>query len=422
VRIDGEAPRLTVAIASHQRRESLRRVLEALGRQDYPAERFDVVAVLDGSTDGSAQTARSLELPYRLRLIEQEQRGLAATRNRGAHAAPESAVVVFLDDDIDPQPGFLAAHAEAHAGATGEIAVLGYYPPAVIDEPSLWALRIRAWWEDHFRRKGEPGHQWSYVDFVDGNMSVRRSALFGTGGYDERFRGGRRQDWDLGQRLLQAGIRFEYHPGALGVHRLDPTIEAGLEHARDEGRWDVLLGEKHPQTKGHLPLSRIAWAFERRPRRASILYHPLARRLPTARAGLPALRALEAAGRRGRWWRLSDELLSRAYATGVLDAIPDLRRLRQFLDPEMIRAATERFDLDLEDCAPIQLPPTAAASEVTIRAGGLPLATITGTEPAGQWDPREFTERAVDQAAAAAQLRLGIAAIRPPDSGRVGPG
>ena len=34
-----------------------------------------------------------------------------------------------------------------------------------------------------------------------------------------------------------------------------------------------------------------------------------------------------------RWWRLSDELLIRAYAAGVLDAIPDLRRLREFLDP-----------------------------------------------------------------------------------------
>lgn len=414
VRIQGERPRLTVAIASHERRDSLRRVLEALARQTYPAERFDVVAVLDGSTDGSAQMARSLELPYRLRVIEQEQRGLAATRNHGAEAAPEESVVVFCDDDIDPAPGFLAAHAEAHCGASDEIAALGYYPPAEVDEPTLWALRIRAWWEDHFRRKGETGHQWSYVDFVDGNMSIRRSTLFGIGGYDERFRGGRRQDWDLGLRLLEAGIGFEYHPDACGVHRLDATIEAGLRHARDEGRWDVLLGEKHPQTKGHLPLRRLALAFERRPRRSSFVYHPFHRRLPAARAGLPALRALEAAGRRSRWLRLSDELLIRAYAGGVLDALPDLRRLREFLDPEEIRDSTARFDVDLEDCKPIEVPPAAGASEVTLRAHGVPIATITGTGPAEQWDPREFTERALDRAAAAAQLRLGLESIAPP--------
>ena len=417
VRIQGEAPVLTIAIASHQRRESLRRVLEALARQDYPAGRFAVVAVLDGSTDGSAQMARSLELPYRLRLIEQEQRGLAASRNRGADAAPEDSVVVFLDDDIDPAPGFLAAHAEAHANASNEIAALGYYPPADIDDPTLWALRIRGWWEDHFRRKGESGHQWSYVDFVDGNTSIRRSTLFGIGGYDERFRGGRRQDWDLGLRLLGAGIGFEYHPAACGVHRFDPAIEAGLEHARDEGRWDVLLGQKHPQTKGHLPLRRLASAFERRPRRSTFVYHPLFRRLPTDRAGLPALRALEAAGRRARWRRVCDELLIRSYAAGVLDAIPDLGRLREFLDPEGIRAETARFDLDLENCKPIEVPPTAGASEVTIRAGGRPIATITGTKPAEQWDPREFAERAVDRAAAAAQRRPGIEPATPETAG-----
>ena len=416
VRIEGEAPRLTVAIASHQRRESLRRVLEALARQNYPAERFDVVAVLDGSTDGSAQMARSLELPYRLRLIEQDQRGLAATRNRGADAAPEEAVVVFLDDDIDPAPGFLAAHAEAHAATSKEIAALGYYPPAEIDDPTLWALRIRAWWEDHFRRKAETGHQWSYVDFVDGNASIRRSTLFGIGGYDERFRGGRRQDWDLGLRLLEAGIGFEYHPGACGTHRFDPTIEAGLEHARDEGRWDVLLCEKHPQTKGHLPIRRLALAFERRPRRSSFIYHPLSRRLPTDKAGLPALRALEAAGRRARWWRLSDELLIRAYAAGVFEAIPDLQRLREFLDPEAIRATTSRFEIDLENCEPIEVPPAAGASEITIRARGMPIATITGTKPAEQWDPREFAERAVNEAASAFKRRFGIEPLTAPPS------
>ena len=413
----GETPYLTVTIASHQRRDSLRRVLENLGRQDYPANHYDVVVILDGSTDGSAEMADALQTPYGLRVISQQQSGLASARNRGAREAAEDGVVVFLDDDIDPQPGFLAAHAEAHAASGEELLALGYYPPAPPREPTLWALRIRGWWEDHFRRKGEPGHQWSYVDLVDGNLSLRRATLLNVGCYDERFRGGRRQDWDLGLRLLADGVRFEYHPRAVGIHRFDATIEKGLENARDEGRWDVLLAQKHPQTKGHLPLSRLANAFERRPRRSSFVYHPRSRVLPTRSLGLPALRALEATGRRGRWWRLSDELLVRAYASGVLDKIPDLDRLRDFLDPEEIRESTERFTIDLENCEPISLPAAAGASEVTIRAAGRPVATITGTGPAGQWDPRELTERVVDSAAEAAQLQFSIEMLH---AGRAG--
>ncbi len=407
-RVEAEAPRLTVAVASRQRRDSLRRVLEALARQDYPRDRFEAVVVLDGSTDGSAEMARSLELPYPLRVVTQPQSGLAATRNRGAREAGEDDVVVFLDDDIDPQPGFLAAHAEAHREASEEIVALGYYPPARIPDPSLWALRIRAWWEDHFRRKAEPGHQWTYVDLVDGNSSMRRATLLDAGGYDERFRGGRRQDWELGIRLLERGTRFEYHPNALGVHRLDPRLASAFDHAREEGRWDVLLAQEHPQAKGHLPMGRLAGSFERRPRRSSALYHPLTRRLPLREVGVPTLQALEATGQRGRWRTLVDELLIRAYSFGVLDAIPDTTRLRDYLDPEEIRESTAHLSVDLERREALVVPPGAGAVELTIRSAGAPVATIRGTDPAGQWDPRELTERAVDFAAEPARLRLGI--------------
>lgn len=406
-RVAAEAPRITVAIASRQRRDSLRQVLVALAGQDYPIDRFEVVVVLDGSSDGSAQMVRSLEVPYSLRLVPQAHRGLAATRNRGAQEAAVGDVVVFLDDDIDPQPGWLGAHAEAHARASEPIVALGYYPPAISD-PSLWAMRIRAWWEDHFRRKAEPGHQWTYVDMVDGNTSLPRSTLLEAGGYDERFRGGRRQDWELGIRLLKGGVRFEYHPEAIGAHRLDPRLASGLDHARDEGRWDVLLAEKHPQTKGHLPLARLAEAFEHRPRRARARYHPLTRLLPLRTFGVPLLESLEATGQRARWLTVADELLLRSYVMGVQDVIPDGDRLREFLDPEEIRDSMTHFSLDLESPQPLIVPPGAGAMELTIRSAGLPVATISGTDPAGQWDAQELIERAVDLASGPAQLRSGI--------------
>jgi GT2 family glycosyltransferase len=406
VEVDAEAPRLTVAVASHQRRESLRRVLLALAGQEFPAERFEVVVVLDGSTDDSAAMARSLDLPYRLRVVEQPNSGLAATRDRGAREATED-VVVFLDDDVDPEPGFLAAHAAAHRRTSGSLVALGYYPPASAPD-SLWSMRLRAWWEDHFRRLGDPDHQWTYTDLVDGNSSVRPSLLFEVGGYDERFRGSRRQDWELGIRMLQRGVRLEYHPAAKGLHRLDTSLARGLRNAREEGRWDVLVGEKHPQTKGHLPLARLAGAFERRPRRAKALHHPLARRLPIDVAGIPMLKALEACRLQGRWRRLLDMLLIRSYALGVLDAIPETEQLREYLDAEGIRESTEHLELDLDDPAPLTVPAGAGAIEVTICSSGQPLAAITGMDTGGQWDWEALVERAVDFAAESAQLRLGI--------------
>ncbi len=177
--VRADDPLLSVAITSHNRRAKLREVLEALARQTYPSDRFEVVLVLDGGSDGSAGMARSLDLPYDCQVFEQQQAGAGAGRNRCGRQALHP-VVVWLDDDVVPDPAFLAEHAQAHRDAREEQVVLGYYPP-VVEEQSFWALSVRAWWEDHFRRKAEPGHQWTYVDFVSGNVSVPALSLPGFG-------------------------------------------------------------------------------------------------------------------------------------------------------------------------------------------------------------------------------------------------
>ena len=170
-------PRLSVAIASYNRRERLAEVLTALGAQSYPPDRYEVVVVLDGSTDGSAERARSLGVPYTLRVIEQENSGLAATRNRGGRESTQP-VVVFLDDDIVPERGFLAAHASAHRTGAEPGVALGTCPPVDLGD-NLLSMRMRHWWRDYYRRRSLPDHQWTYVDFGDGNVSFPREVLAG---------------------------------------------------------------------------------------------------------------------------------------------------------------------------------------------------------------------------------------------------
>src|SRR5687767_7203383 len=71
-----EPPELSVALASYNRREGLARALDALAQQTLPAARFEVIVVLDGSTDGSAEMVRARSDPFELKLVEQENRGL----------------------------------------------------------------------------------------------------------------------------------------------------------------------------------------------------------------------------------------------------------------------------------------------------------------------------------------------------------
>lgn len=375
--VDEGDPPLHVVVPSYNRRERLATLLRALAAQDYRPDRVEVAVVLDGSTDGSAELARSLPLPFTTHVLEQPNRGIAAARNRGA-AAGSAPVVVFLDDDVVPEPGFLAAHARAHRLAAGEHVALGYYPP-VLDGGGYWEHALRAWWEDHFRRKGEPGHLWTFLDFVGGNVSLPRRLFAKTGGYDERFRG-RREDLEYAIRLLGAGARFAYHPEARAAHHLDTRLETVLRQQRQEGRDDVQLVRVHPEAAALLPLARFV-AEGRQPRPGRVA------------AGLPLLAALERLKRRRRWHILVHRLLAEQYVRGLWDATGGEAGLADLA--EAVRAARETVVVDLEaPDAPLSVGGVRAV-DLDVRCGPLPVAHVAALEPGGQWDWDEVTRRAL---------------------------
>lgn len=388
--------RLSVAVPSYNRREQLRAVLLALADDTYPRERFEVVVTIDGSSDASAEMVRSLELPYTLRLFEQENRGLAVTRNRGAEEAREP-VVVFLDDDIRPVPGFLAEHARAHVDSPEPHLALGYYPP-VLDRGGLWAHTLRAWWEDHFRRKAEPGHQWTYIDLCDGNASMPRELWLSSGGWDQDFTQGRRQDWEYAVRLLAKGVRFSYNPGAKGWHHLDTRFATAVRNSRQEARWDVLLGSKHPQILGQLPLAGLVppgYGLSRRVRFAYRRPDVLERAI---RAGTPLVEKLDALRARRRARALMYRLIGHSYVLGLTDGLPSQRALLDFVAPISRGDDVQTVSVALGADDGLVVPPGAGVTELILELDGEPVARVPAMRPGGQWDWREVTERVVEEA------------------------
>jgi glycosyltransferase involved in cell wall biosynthesis len=390
-------PEVTVTIASYNRRERLTAVLRGLAAQTYPAERFELVLVLDGSTDGSAEVARSLDLPYRMRVLEQENRGLAACRNRGGEEA-EHPIVVWLDDDIVPDPGFLSAHAAAHADGHEGI-VLGHYPP-VDGSDDLLSTMVRGVWHDFFRRRSEPDHKWSYIDFADGNISANPRLMAEAGGWDEDFaqQTVRRQDWEFAIRLLGRGVRFEDCPEASGRHHFDSTLPTALRNRRVEGHSDVVLGQKHPSARGHLFLARLARttvAGGRRARLLEALYRRPALATGLIRGGLPLLRPLESLDARTRWWPLFGQFLSLAYMTGVRDALPSLEEFRDFVAPVLSREYDERVPVALDQSGVLDTAPAVTPVTLSLAYGATAVGELDALEPEAQWDWGRLSQRVV---------------------------
>ncbi len=248
----------SVVIPSYNRRATLELVLEGLGHQTLPQDQFEVIVVLDGATDDSSLMLGAWQSEGRIRHLRwhlQPNSGQATARNTGVQLAAAD-VVVFLDDDVVPEPDLLATHLRHHAAGT-PIAVLGDCLVVRERRESLYHLGVWAWWEDMYHRRALPGRQPGLRDFCAGNVSLRREDFLRVGGFDPDFRGYGGEDYELGYRLLRAGIQFIAERRARARHYHRTTVAGVLRATRQEGRGDVVLGRKHTELRSGLRLMKI---------------------------------------------------------------------------------------------------------------------------------------------------------------------
>ncbi|MGH9113632.1 MAG: glycosyltransferase family 2 protein [Acidimicrobiales bacterium] len=98
------APDITVVLCTYNRAERIERAVRAvLGQQGCDLE---LVVVDDGSTDATPKVLAGID-DDRLRVIRRPNGGLSRARNSGL-AAAHGRWVVFLDDDDEAEPGWLA--------------------------------------------------------------------------------------------------------------------------------------------------------------------------------------------------------------------------------------------------------------------------------------------------------------------------
>jgi GT2 family glycosyltransferase len=242
---------ISIVVPTYNRSLIVSRSLETLFSQDYPASQFEVIVVVDGSSDDTAEALNALRPDCQFRVIVQENRGLAGARNTGFRAA-ESDLVLFLDDDMRCDPGLVAAHARAHQ-TSGTVVVFGSLFLSPDSKANLasecFKIEIGAF---HLRHSENPETQWQLSECVFSNSSIPREMLTQVGGFDEEFR--KREDLELGWRLSNAGAHFRYAPDAIAYQYYEKTSDDLIRDAEGFARSDVLFARKHPdlRIRGHI--------------------------------------------------------------------------------------------------------------------------------------------------------------------------
>lgn len=248
----------SVVVPTYNRLDELQRVVRAIEAQDRPAGcEVQIVVVDDGSNDGTTDWLRAQGHQRGLEFVLQANFGPAKARNRGVEAASGD-IILFLGDDTEPQPGWLAHHLEEHRlfGRRELLAVLGYTSFATeVESPFL-------------RFINEYGAQFGYllIDdptavpfnfFYTSNVSIARAALTKLGGFREDFPAAAWEDIELSYRAHHDGLVMRYQPLARTVHHHRIRPGTFCRRQRTSGRSAAIFAQLHPELGEFLGVERV---------------------------------------------------------------------------------------------------------------------------------------------------------------------
>jgi GT2 family glycosyltransferase len=316
----------SVVVATFNRSQGLRLLLESLARQTLSPDRFEAIVVDDGSTDDTQAALSSIVAPYRLKSLWQPNQGPAAARNAAIRAACGE-IIVTVDDDVEPAPDLLQRHLEAHASGTPQ-AVFGRFATPSEKDPDLkpWTewefLGLERQYEAMMRCEWAPTPR----QFYTANASVSRTSYLRAGLFDETFR--RAEDVELAYRLRDIGLQFTFLPQAVIYHRPRRTFANWKSIAYQYGQYDVKMWRD--KGRSHI-LDVVGHEFRNeRPRSMQLLARVLVgRRIPLkAWLSLASVSALLAARLRARRvvQALYGAMFNLLYWQGITDALGGGRR------------------------------------------------------------------------------------------------
>ncbi len=235
----------TVAIVTCNRADSLAEGLAALAAQDFPFQDVEVVVADNGSRDETRAVCDRMAARFpNFQYIYDARPGQLVGWHR-ALAVATGDIACFIDDDVRPQPSWLAALAETYSDARVGMAT-GPIRPSYDGTPPDWL--------DHLRL-GDPGAETNpFLGLLDAgskpldipgnfvwgsNFTVRRQLLINVGGFHPcampwnliRFYGD--GEVYVGRTVAEQGHRVVYHPEAAVIHAIpDRRLTLESVHAK----------------------------------------------------------------------------------------------------------------------------------------------------------------------------------------------
>lgn len=244
---------VSIIIPTHNQKGCLRDALLSLNQLEYSSDKYEVIVVDDGSTDGTDQMIREMQrsLTCPLQYIRQKKLGSSSARNRAMEIA-RGEIYIFTDSDCTFEKDWinkLVRHFDSP-----NIGVVGG-PDKAPPTDSIFSRCVDYLFTSFIGtgglRRGRGLRIGKYYPKCC-NMAIPKRVIKEVGGFDERLEPG--QEIELDYRTEKAGYQIGYAPDALVWHKRKNSVKSLLLKMFRIGYNRVVIGCMHKELFqiGHL--------------------------------------------------------------------------------------------------------------------------------------------------------------------------
>lgn len=243
---------LSVIIPSYNGAHKITNILECLNKQTF--KNFEVVIVIDGSTDDSMELLKAYRPFYPMSIIHQSNHGRSASRNTGVESA-HATLLVFLDDDMLPENDFLKKHYEFHQQHPNSILVgCAFRNPGAAKTPfDRYLLEVEKEWKKGLGETFKVSI--TNFAFTGANFSIDKSD-FNTIG---KFKGilPDTEDFDFGVRALINNFDIYYDINVVAWHNDFCSLDKFINRLKEYKVSNKRLFEINPEYKQLFPKHNV---------------------------------------------------------------------------------------------------------------------------------------------------------------------
>jgi hypothetical protein len=227
-------PPAAVVIPAHNEGGRIRKCLSSV----VPAaldRGWEVIVVDDGSTDDTAEVARSEGIKV---ISNPVSLGVAAARNLGARSS-KADIILFVDADVVPAPSTLHKLADRLLTDQDVHATAGH--PTSKNLSSSWSAQLDALRGSYVFYCDQSSNIVGFSAIQSGCCAFRRSVFEEIGGFPERYRGVGMEEFELGHEMERRGYVNVLLADAPYDHHWKGLCKRSGELVSRTSRWVPLL-------------------------------------------------------------------------------------------------------------------------------------------------------------------------------------